>query len=70
MIEIEQPAEPLAPMHPTALIRRRRRALQQHVVETLVVPFTVVVGDVLADRPPQMPFTPFYAPRSRLFSPS
>jgi hypothetical protein len=28
---VEQPAEPLAPLHPTVLIRRCRRALQQNV---------------------------------------
>ena len=57
MIEVEQPAEPLAPLDPTALIHRHRRAFQHCVVETFVVPLTVVVGDVLADRLPQMPFS-------------
>lgn len=45
----EQATESLAPVHPSLLVRRRGRALEQHVVETLVVPLAVVVDEVLTD---------------------
>lgn len=52
MVVVEQATEPFPPEHPSVLVRRRRRALEQHIVETLVVPLTMVVGEVLADGPP------------------
>jgi hypothetical protein len=54
VVVVEQATEPLPAKHPTILIRRYRRAFEQNVVETLVVPLTVVVDEVLADGPPQM----------------
>jgi hypothetical protein len=56
MIEIQQAAEPLAPLHLSVLIRRFSRSPEQHIAKTLVVPFAVVVGEVLHDGPPEMPF--------------
>ena len=56
MIEIQQAAEPLAPLHSAVLIRRFRRSREQHIAKTLVVPFAVVVGEVLHDGPPEMSF--------------
>jgi hypothetical protein len=38
VVVVEQATESLAPVHPSILVRRRGRALEQHVVETLVVP--------------------------------
>jgi hypothetical protein len=51
VVVVEQATEPFPPEHPSVLVRRRRRALEQHIVETLVVPLTMVVGEVLADGP-------------------
>ena len=39
-----------------AAIVHRRRALNQFVREALVIPLTVVVLDVLRNRPPEMTF--------------
>jgi hypothetical protein len=49
VVIVEQATEPLAPEHPSVLVRRRRPALEQRVVETLVVPLAVVVDEVLTD---------------------
>ena len=60
MIEIQQAAESLAPLHSAVLIRRFRRSSQQHIAKTLVVPFGMVVGEVLHDGPPEMSFPQRY----------
>jgi hypothetical protein len=60
VVVVEQATEPLASLHPTVLVRRR--ALEQHIVETLVVPLTMVVGEILANGPPQMPFSQRHDP--------
>jgi hypothetical protein len=52
MIEVQQAAEPLAAAHSAVLIRRFRRSPEQHIAQALVVPFAMVVGEVLADGPP------------------
>ena len=38
MIEIQQAAKPLAPLHSAVLISRVRRSPEQHIAKTLVVP--------------------------------
>jgi hypothetical protein len=52
VVVVQQATEPFPPEHPSVLVRRRGRSLEQQVVETLVVPLTMVVGEVLADGPP------------------
>ena len=62
MVVVEQASESLAPVHPAILVRWRWRALEQDVVQTLVVPLTMVVGEVLTDGPPQMSFSQRHDP--------
>src|SRR5450631_2004310 len=62
MVVVEQATESLAPVHPAILVRWRWRALEQDVVQTLMVPLTMVVGEVLADGPPQMSFSQRHDP--------
>ena len=49
MVVAEQATEPLASLHPPVLVRRHGPAVQQCMFETLVVPLTVVVGEVLGN---------------------
>ena len=41
----------------SVLIRRRQRTLEEHIVQTLVVPLGVVVRDKFTDGPSQMRFS-------------
>ena len=52
VIVVEQATEARTAKHPSVLIRRPQRTLEQHVVETLVVPLGVVVRDELTNGPP------------------
>jgi len=48
MLAVEQATESFAPVYPAILVRWRWRALEQHVVQTLVVPLTMVEDEILA----------------------
>src|SRR5450631_3078317 len=62
MVVVEHTTESFPAEHPSVLVRRRRRALEQHIVETLVVPLTMVVLNVLSDGTPQMAFSQRHYP--------
>ena len=50
MVEIEESAEAVAPLHVGGPVLRRGRVLQKPVVESLMVALAVVVLDVLRAR--------------------
>jgi hypothetical protein len=47
MMEVQQAAESLAAPDLAVLIRRFRRSHEQYIPQALVVPFAMVVGEVL-----------------------
>jgi hypothetical protein len=51
MIEFQRAAESLVAPHSAVLIRRFRRSHEQYIPRALVVPFAMVVGEVLTDGP-------------------
>jgi hypothetical protein len=55
VIEVEQPAEPMAPLNPTVRVCGLG-AGDQVVPASLMTPFQVVMPHVFRDRSPQMPF--------------
>ncbi len=56
MVEIEQSAQTLPPLHVGGQAHRRWRSLQELVVESLVVSLAMVVVDVLAHEETHVPF--------------
>ena len=56
MVEIEQSAQTLPPLNVGGQAHRRRRSLQELVVESLVVSLAMVVFDVLAHEETHVPF--------------
>ena len=55
IVETEQSAEALTPLHVGVRAYRRWRSLQKLVVESLVVSLTLIMLDVLVNDEPQMP---------------
>ena len=54
--------EPFPPFNPTVRVRRARRAIDQHVPESLMVPLCVVVAHVLRNRTPKVPLAQRHDP--------
>ena len=57
IVEVQHPAEPLAARNSAHIRRLASRPLDQPVVETLVIPFQMVVLDVLGDGETEMALT-------------
>src|SRR2546425_11433605 len=55
VVEVEEPAEPRVPPHATPPIDDRR-SLDESIAEALVIPFAVVVRNVLRHRASEVPF--------------
>ena len=56
MVDVEESAEALAPLHVGVRAPGRGRSLEEPVVEALMVPLAVIVFDVLAREKAQVPF--------------
>jgi hypothetical protein len=61
MVEAEESTKPVSTDHLASAVHGVVRD-DQGVVEPLMVPFSVIVLDILGDRPSKMPFTQRYNP--------
>ena len=57
MVVVQESAEPIATHHPTLATTRGLVRRDQPAAEALMVPFPVVVGDVLGHGTPQVAFS-------------